>query len=128
MITEPPGVVILDTVVARRFLPDNFPDFRQRRGTVQTCGNKDRDLRTIDSGVRAREVFGLRRCAIVSDGWHVPRALFIANKFGLDAVGIAARPVPVENSFKARAREWGARVDLPIEKPESQESEVRSQQ
>jgi SanA protein len=73
-----------------------------------TCDT--RGWRTLDSVMRARERFGLRRCAIVSDGWHVPRALFIARKCGLDAIGISAAPVPVKYSLKARTREWGARV------------------
>jgi SanA protein len=69
-----------------------------------------RGWRTLDSVIRARENFGLQRCAIISDGWHVPRALFIARKCGLDAIGISATPVPLGDSLKARTREWGARV------------------
>ena len=96
-----------------------------------TCDT--RGWRTLDSVMRARERFGLRRRApIVSDGWHVPRALFIARKCGLDAIGISAAPVPVKNSLKARTREWGARVlvvlDLyvPIPGREIQNQPVRS--
>jgi SanA protein len=67
-------------------------------------------LRTLDSVVRAKDVFGLKHCAIISDGWHVPRALFIARKIGLDGIGIASPDVPMEYSLKARVREWLARV------------------
>jgi SanA protein len=66
--------------------------------------------RTLDSVVRAREAFGLRECVIVSDGWHVPRALFIARKIGLEATGAASGRIPLRDSFVPRSREWLARV------------------
>ena len=67
-------------------------------------------LRTLDSVVRAKEAFGLKRCVIVSDGWHIPRALFVARKIGLDAIGAASSDLPLRDSFKSRSREWLARV------------------
>jgi SanA protein len=67
-------------------------------------------LRTLDSVVRAKEAFGLERCVIVSDGWHVPRALFIARKIGLDAIGASSSELSLRDSFKARSREWLARI------------------
>ena len=70
----------------------------------------DAGLRTLDSVVRAKEAFGLRRCVIVSDGWHVPRALFIARSIGLDAIGAASGELALHDSVKARSREWLARV------------------
>ena len=45
---------------------------------------------TLDSIVRAREVFGQREITIISQDFHVRRALFIAKRRGLDAVGYAA--------------------------------------
>jgi len=67
-------------------------------------------VRTLDSVVHAKETFHVRSCAIISDAWHVPRALYIADHIGLSAVGVAAEPVPVRLSLKARSREWLARV------------------
>lgn len=69
-----------------------------------------RGVRTFDSVLRAKEVFHATKCAIVSDAWHVPRALFIADRIGLEAVGVRAEPVPLRESFKSRSREWLARV------------------
>lgn len=81
------------------------------RGVPESAITCDFDgVRTLDSVVRAKEGFGLRRCVIVSDGWHVPRALFIARKIGLDAIGAACADIALEDSFKARSREWQARV------------------
>ena len=70
----------------------------------------EKGVRTFDSVVRVRDEFHAPDCAIVSDAWHVPRALFIADRIGLKAFGVNAEPVPVRLSLKARSREWLARV------------------
>jgi SanA protein len=44
---------------------------------------------TYETCLRAKEVFGLKRAVLVSQGFHLPRALYIANRLGLDAVGMA---------------------------------------
>lgn len=44
---------------------------------------------TYETCLRAREVFGLKQAVLVSQGFHLPRALFIANELGLPAVGMA---------------------------------------
>jgi SanA protein len=44
---------------------------------------------TYETCLRAREVFGLNRVVLVSQGYHLPRSLYIANELGLDAVGMA---------------------------------------
>jgi SanA protein len=45
---------------------------------------------TYDSCYRAKEVFGVRRAVLVTQGFHLPRALFIANSLGMEANGVAA--------------------------------------
>ena len=67
-------------------------------------------FRTLDSVVRAKEVFGLERALIISDDFHVPRAVFLAENRGLEAVGFASEAVPSELSAKTRFREKLARV------------------
>ncbi len=67
-------------------------------------------FRTLDSMARAREVFELDSMTVISDGFHVGRAVFIARRFGIDARAFAAEPVEVDKSFKSRARELLARV------------------
>lgn len=44
---------------------------------------------TYETCLRAKEIFGLERAVLVSQGYHLPRALYIANQLGLDAVGMA---------------------------------------
>lgn len=45
---------------------------------------------TYDSVYRARDVFAANRIIIVSQGYHLYRALYIAEKLGVDAYGVAA--------------------------------------
>lgn len=66
--------------------------------------------RTLDSIVRAKKIYGLDRVTIISDGFHVSRALFVARKEGLDAVAFASPPVSLRYSLQARLREYLARV------------------
>ncbi len=47
-------------------------------------------LSTYDSCVRAHTVFGARRALLVTQRFHLSRALFIANSVGMDAWGVAA--------------------------------------
>ena len=45
-------------------------------------------FRTLDSIVRAREIFSLTGdLTVISQPFHVERALFIANNSGVDAIG-----------------------------------------
>jgi vancomycin permeability regulator SanA len=47
-------------------------------------------FRTYDSVYRASAVFGVERAVLVTQRYHLPRALFLARSFGIDAVGLAA--------------------------------------
>ena len=47
-------------------------------------------LRTYDSCYRARAIFGIERAILVTQRYHLPRALYLARSFGIDAVGLAA--------------------------------------
>lgn len=68
-------------------------------------------FRTLDSVVRAKEVFGLDRVVVVSQDFHAERAVFLAGASGVDAVGFAARtPSTRRTRWKNRAREVLART------------------
>jgi SanA protein len=67
-------------------------------------------FRTLDSVVRARAVFGQTKLTIVTDDFHLPRALFLARAAGVDAVGVVSPRVPNQWSRKTRAREIAARI------------------
>jgi len=67
-------------------------------------------FRTLDSVVRAGAVFQLQRLTVVTDDFHLPRALFLAGAHGLEAFGYQPQPVPLKWSKKTRLREVGSRV------------------
>jgi len=67
-------------------------------------------LRTLDSVVRAREVFGQSDLTIISQKFHNERAIFIANRHGLDAIGFNAQMPGGFHGFMSLCREQFARV------------------
>src|SRR5436189_1633571 len=40
--------------------------------------------------VRARQIFGVRDAVVVTQGFHMPRALYLADAAGIDATGLTA--------------------------------------
>ena len=69
-------------------------------------------FRTFDSVVRAREVFGQSCFIVVSQKFHNERAVFIAGRKGIDAVGYNARDISFQSGFITYVREWGARCKV----------------
>lgn len=65
---------------------------------------------TYDSLYRAREVFGAERVVIVSQGYHLYRALYIARELGLEAYGVASDLRPYQKQWTRELREMLARV------------------
>lgn len=49
-------------------------------------------LRTFDSMVRARQIFGVEQAIVISQAFHVPRAVYIGRRVGLEVIGVAAPP------------------------------------
>ncbi|WP_337870312.1 ElyC/SanA/YdcF family protein [Meiothermus sp.] len=71
-------------------------------------------FRTLDSVVRAKEVFGEQRFTIVSQRFHNQRAVFIARQRGLEAIGFNAPDVP-EGWSNTWFREPLARVQMALD-------------
>lgn len=69
-------------------------------------------LRTLDSIVRAKEVFGLTKFTIISQRSHDERALLIAQHYDIDAIACAAPDVSFRSAVRAHIREWFARVKV----------------
>lgn len=72
-------------------------------------------FRTLDSITRAQQVFGLSRATIITQRYHLYRAVFIGKKLGMNVVGYAAQGE--ETGFDARlmAREWLARFRVVLD-------------
>lgn len=69
-------------------------------------------FRTLDSMIRARIVFGLDSVTVISQEFHTERALFIASKKDLYAIGYSARDVEGSRGLKVHLREYFARVKV----------------
>jgi SanA protein len=65
---------------------------------------------TYETCLRAKEVFGLKRAVLVSQGFHLSRALYIANQLGLDAVGMAGDMKTEQEIDYQGVREWAAEL------------------
>lgn len=72
-------------------------------------------FRTFDSIVRAREIFGQNSLTIISQPFHNERAIFIAAKENITAVGFNAGDVSRSKGIKVQAREKLARVKVFID-------------
>lgn len=67
---------------------------------------------TFDTLARAREVFGVERALLITQGWHLPRALFIAESMGIEAQGCAVVEHDAKGQWRLAAREWVARLAM----------------
>lgn len=72
-------------------------------------------LRTLDSVVRAKKVFGLDELTLVSQQFQNERAAYIAQAHGMDVVGYNARAVRGFAAQKTEDREVLARVKMWID-------------
>jgi SanA protein len=72
-------------------------------------------FRTFDSMIRLREIFSQDSATIISQEFHNQRALFIAMKEGIRAIGFNARDLPSAAGIRTNVREKLARVKLFID-------------
>ncbi len=73
-------------------------------------------FRTLDSIVRAKEVFDTNHFVIITQQFHCERALFIADHYNINATCLAVKePRRGIASFKIRVREVFARVKAMID-------------
>ncbi len=69
-------------------------------------------FRTLDSVVRSKEIFGQDSITIISQKFHNERAIFIARKKGINAIGFNAKDVNIRYGLKVQLREKFARVKM----------------
>lgn len=67
-------------------------------------------LSTYDSCFRLKKVFGLNKIVLITQKYHLRRALYICNELGIDTVGVAAINRGYSAQFKFTLREWAASV------------------
>jgi SanA protein len=67
-------------------------------------------LRTLDSVVRCKEIFGQNEIIIITQPFHSYRAIFISKYYDMDAVAMVASDPGLDVSIKIRIREYFART------------------
>ncbi|WP_390451087.1 SanA/YdcF family protein [Chryseobacterium sp. Alg-005] len=67
-------------------------------------------FRTLDSVVRAKEIFGQKKLVIISQKFHNERAVFLARKNGMEAYGYNAPDVNKYAGLKTNIREYIAKA------------------
>lgn len=64
--------------------------------------------RTFDTCVRAKEVFGIEKAVLVSQEYHLPRAIFTCEGVGIESVGASATLQPYVKDVQFKRREFAA--------------------
>lgn len=67
-------------------------------------------LRTLDSIVRCKMIFGQNKFIIITQPFHSYRALFISRYYDINAIAMVAEEPDFEYSAKVRIREYLART------------------
>jgi vancomycin permeability regulator SanA len=87
---------------------DVQPDYAGR-STYETC-------------YRAREIFGVSQAILVTQEYHLPRALYLCNSLGIDSEGVAADRQFYQHINNYKFREYLANVlafwNLYVDRPE----------
>jgi len=77
---------------------------------------------TYDTMYRARDVFQVKSALVVTQKFHLARAVYTARSLGLDAIGVPADIQPYANERRFAMRDWLARakafLQLHVSKPE----------
>ncbi|HEY4655378.1 MAG TPA: ElyC/SanA/YdcF family protein [Cyclobacteriaceae bacterium] len=82
-----------------------------RKGVPESAITLDyAGLRTLDSIVRSKEIFGQDKIVIITQSFHSYRALFISQYYDMDAVAMVAEEPDFDKSRHVRIREYFARA------------------
>jgi SanA protein len=79
--------------------------------------------RTYDTCYRARAIFGIESALLVSQKFHLPRALFLCNMLGVEAVGVQANQRPYREralliwNLREQLATVGAFLDVYVSNP-----------
>lgn len=93
--------------------PTDFKEELIRRGIPEERIFLDyAGFRTLDSVIRAKEIFGQEQITIISQQFHNERAIYLAEKNDITAIGYNARDVSRRYGLKVRLREYLARTKV----------------
>lgn len=72
-------------------------------------------FRTLDSVIRAKDIFGQESITIISQQFHNERAIYLANNNEIKAIAFNAKDVQGRYGLKVRLREYLARAKAAID-------------
>ena len=106
---------------------NRFPEYNEPEAMRQyalSLGVPEADLvsdyagrRTYDSCYRARFIFQVRKAILVSQEFHLPRAVYLCDQLGIESVGVAAdrREYRTSSLLQWNLREWPACIFAVLE-------------
>jgi SanA protein len=106
---------------------NRFPEYNEPAAMsrlAQSLGVPEEDLipdyagrRTYDSCYRARFVFNVKQAVLVSQKFHLPRAVYLCDQLGIESVGLAAdrRDYRLSSLILWNLREWPACASAVLE-------------
>lgn len=90
---------------------NSMRDYMQEKGVNKKLIFLDHaGFSTYESIYRSRDIFEAHKLIIVTQEYHLPRALYIAEKMGIEAQGVASDDVGYSKMALFKAREVLARV------------------
>jgi SanA protein len=114
---------VIKIIVSGDNSTDNYNETEAMRRELEKLGVPSQDIvndhagfRTLDSVVRAKSVFDQNDIIVVSQRFHIQRALFIADAKGIKAIGYVAKdPLHGMPYYKVMMREYFARVKAALD-------------
>ncbi len=93
--------------------PTDFKEELVKRGIPATKIFLDyAGFRTLDSVVRAKLIFGQDKITIISQKFHTERAIYLAEKHNIKAIGFNAKDVSGRYGIRVKLREYLARTKV----------------
>ena len=89
----------------------HMKDYAMRNGVAEEDILEDGEgYSTMETVTRAKELFGIEKCVLVTQKYHLYRALYAAESFGMNVVGVNSDPRPYYGQLYRDIREVLARV------------------
>jgi len=95
----------------------HYNEPEKMRDWLLKCGVREEDVscdyagfRTLDTCARAAKVWNLKQVTLVTQRFHLPRALYLADAWGLEAIGVSADGTGFSTRRRDLLRETAART------------------
>lgn len=101
------GEAYNELAVMKSWIMNNYTEanIREKDLLIDNCG-----FCTYDSMYRAKNVFNIKSAVISTNRYHLPRAIYIARKLGIEAYGIASDMREYDRMEKYKKRELLAQI------------------